>query len=523
MATAEVTPKKKVASKKKVAAQIQTETPAQSTTASTPAASSVTAPKKKGKAEQAKREVVYDRVSAGIRTLSAQDAKDLLGWDGDNVTDKNCTGTDSNGKKFRCHNNAKNRQFDRSLSKTWESEILQGHWKLNGETIIIGKCGTVHSGQHRLIGLVLAVQEWLKDPAKWPEWKTEPTLETIIVFGIEESDDVVNTIDTGKPRSLADVIYRSDYFSNMDSSARSKIAKSVAYALKMFGHRTGAWTDAFSPRRTHGDSLDLLGRHPKLLESAKHVFDEDGDEGQISQHIGTGYATALHYLMSCSTSNPAEYREAASPEESLLDFANQDKADDFIVLIANPAKECAAIRQAVGDLKNGDIDSVPARCAIVVNAWNCFVSGKPITVKSIMPEFVEDDDGNKALAETVTVGGIDAGNPSDSLDQDTTTTTEELDEDSETADDEAEQPETPKKPGKKVPVKTPTKKTPARKKATGELQPGETVYVEEDGGYWEGTVKEVRTVKGQPVVAVSDLKGKVTEHRAKTVTREEPQ
>jgi hypothetical protein len=35
------------------------------------------------------------------------------------------------------------------------------------------------------------------------------------VYGVREDDDVVNTVNTGKPRSFADVVYRSKLFQKL--------------------------------------------------------------------------------------------------------------------------------------------------------------------------------------------------------------------------------------------------------------------------------------------------------------------
>jgi len=65
---------------------------------------------------------------------------------------------DGKGRKVRCHRNSKNRPFDELHCRKLAQDILQGKWEFNCETIIISRVGEVHSGQHRLIALVLAAR-----------------------------------------------------------------------------------------------------------------------------------------------------------------------------------------------------------------------------------------------------------------------------------------------------------------------------------------------------------------------------
>src|SRR5690606_8050237 len=117
----------------------------------------------------------------------------------------------------RCHNNIRNRDIDKIKVSELVQEILRGHWVMNCESLIIGVTGIVLNGQHTLIALVLATQQWEevgKDSQIREVWPNKPTIDKLIVFGASEEDKVVNTMDTAKPRSLGDVIFRSDYFAD---------------------------------------------------------------------------------------------------------------------------------------------------------------------------------------------------------------------------------------------------------------------------------------------------------------------
>lgn len=384
---------------------------------------------KKAEAKEAKAteevshtEILYPDVSIkkcqGESSLTEEKAKKILGWDSENVNDKNYLLSDMEGKKVRCHHNPTNRPFVYNLAKTWASEILHKRWRLNGETIIVSKTGLVLSGQHRLTGLVLAVQEYKKDPEKWEAyWKAEPTMETIIVFGISDEDDTVNTIDTGKPRSLSDVIFRSHYFNNVPPGERQTLALMSKSAIGLMWHRTGAQIDAWSPsKRTHGESLEFLDNHPRLLECLKHIYQEEGGGGKegikISKLLHPGYAAGLLYLQATANSDSEKYN--ADKNERSLNWDLWGKACDFWVMLAQGAKEFTEVRKAYQSIwEVAGRTTQDESLAILSKAWNCYVKGKRISPSDVKLEYVTDDDGKKKLAECPTVGGIDRGNPED--------------------------------------------------------------------------------------------------------------
>lgn len=282
---------------------------------------------KKAKTEAVEREIIYKDVTVSVckgdDAVTVEQAKKLLGWETE--SDKVKFGNtfllkDIEGNKVRCQNNSHNRRFSMTVARTLMAEILRGKWRFNGESMIIGRSGETISAQHRLIGLILAAQEWEKDKERWSFWTDEPTLESVIVFGIDEGDETVNTVDTGIPRSLSQVIERSEYFAGMKQKDRHRCAQMADYAIRLLWHRTGAGMDAFAPKRTHAESLDFLARHPRILECVKHVYEENGEEGKIANYVSPGYAAGLMYLMGCCATDPQEYGATDTPVESMLDW-----------------------------------------------------------------------------------------------------------------------------------------------------------------------------------------------------------
>lgn len=85
---------------------------------------------------------------------------------------------------------AKNKNNRRMNTKylTYADEMRKGKWKENGESIIIDRNGVIKDGQHRLQATIAANHRWLVP----------------IVSDVEPN--VMDTIDTGKNRSLSDVL-----------------------------------------------------------------------------------------------------------------------------------------------------------------------------------------------------------------------------------------------------------------------------------------------------------------------------
>jgi len=351
------------------------------------------------------------RVCIGADAITADQAKTLLGWSAE--TEQVRFGTDYllkdyHGVKVRCLNNVHNRPLYTSVVQTLKQEILRKRWRFNGEPIIVGKNGSILNGQHTLVALVLADQEWRESECWKAYWEDAPVIEKMIVYGVGEADEVVNTMDTCKPRSLTDVIYRSEYFAHIGSKDRRACARMADYAVRLLWHRTGATLDAFAPRRTHSESLDFINRHPKILEAVAHIYQEDRGK-PISKLIPAGYAAGLLYLMGCSDTDPSEYQDAQLPNESLLDWSRWPEACDFWVALQADPKLAAARKMLLMGREHGM--SHQERWAVVVKAWHVFLKGRTVSDSDLRLSYRETEDGVRILDECPVVGGIDVGDP----------------------------------------------------------------------------------------------------------------
>jgi len=364
---------------------------------------------KRPKARKVLHSVLTTHCWDGESAIGIEKAKSIMGWTVEGKGEdfkSDFLLKDLEGNKVRCLNNIINRPLYMSTVLTLMQEILRGKWKLNGESRILGVTGLVLNGQHTFIALILASQDVQLNPDKWEHWQDEePFIETTLVTGVEETDEVINTMDTCKPRSLADVIYRSSFFAEVGSVNRKKVSKICDAAVKMMWSRTGAKQNAFAPIRTHAESLDFLARHPKLLECVNHIFEENGKENRVGGYLTLGYCSALMYLMGSSTSSSRKYQKET--DERSLDWKNFNVACEFWSMIAASDKRTEALRLALVVVLD-ESGSPSERIALIVKAWIAFVNKKSITSATLKLKYKEVDGWN-ILAETPVVGGVDVG------------------------------------------------------------------------------------------------------------------
>lgn len=451
---------------------------------------------KKG-ATQGKREILHSKprctVCVGEKSITVKQAKGLLGWEEETEDVKfgpDFLLKDRRNNKIRCHFNIINRPLYKVVYQKLAQEHLRKRWYFNGEPIIVGVSGLLLNGQHTLISLVLAAQDWEANQEQWQAfWQTEPTMEKSIQYGVDESDKVVNTMDTCKPRTLADVFYRSAYFAKLKDKDRQRVARMAEHAIKLLWHRTGVKvTDVFAPYRTHAESLDFMDRHPKLLECLQHIYEEDGTDGKIATFVPPGYAAGFLYMMGCSTTDPKSYRE--EPGEKHLDWSNWEKACDFFVELAGGDPKMQAVTDCKKKMNNLGCWSAVDRWALLAKAWICYVRESQFAVRDLIPKYDQNEDGTRTIAECPVVGGIDWGDTAE-LDEDdiesTDPTPEEIEQRKPRRKALVEQQEAFKKPAGKKSRKS--KRPKARRNALPVV--GEKFWVANGKESWQGRIVEL--------------------------------
>ena len=365
------------------------------------------------------RKPIYDdvesRVFQGDEPLTVAAAKELLGWEeGTDEAPLDADSTslkDRNGESVLCANTTMHqRPFARRNVETIMWDILKGNWELNGEVFSIGKHGWVLNGKTRLAALVFAAQEFERNSARYPAWEAEPTLDIVGIFGVEESDRVVRTIDTGAPRSLAQSIYSSGVFGKLTKGELMKVSRMLDFALREVRDRTGADDYAYSPSASHSDFFEFLELHPTMIQLVKSVFDEEGDERRLSRMVSPGMMAGLLYLMAASGSDGEAYHESVEPSEKWVDFKTRDQAEEFLTLLAGDEAGFKPVVDAIAKLAEEGNTQSAFRRAIIIKAWNVWSVGKPITAASIKLKTEVNEEGVLQLVEfPVISSGIDRG------------------------------------------------------------------------------------------------------------------
>lgn len=449
-----------------------------------PSTEAMVAPENRGDpaARRTEPPVVYPvpevRMQLGETPLTAEMARQLLGWEEEeefmndvkkrfpDYTDKKLsdirekfveesTLKDYRGVYVRCWQDRNNRPLDMTWCRQLAIDILHSgpklprerrRWQLNLETVIIGQRGTVMSGQHRLIALVIANQMWEEDGEKrayWRNiWPTPPTLETLVACGAEERPEVFRTLDNVKPRTLFDVIMTNPFFTGMRRGDRHAACKALEGAVSFLWYRTGAKENPFSPLQGHSESLDFISRHPRLCECVTEIVRLcKGAAGtRFSALLGTrqpGALAALMYLMGCCESDGNKYAErvraGSASEQGLKWIGTWKRAKEFWAALADADSPLRRLIDAHRCPLEGD-PSMEAmsgltfsegrtsgtrreRVGVLCKAWNVYKTGAKVTEADLRLEYIPDfnaDTGTLtqvAMTEHLTVGGIDTGGP----------------------------------------------------------------------------------------------------------------
>lgn len=364
----------------------------------------------------------------GKDRLKVEKAKTLLGWEEVKAGAGKETVSllvDVNGKRVVCTRNYGNRPYDHGLALTYAQDVLSGNWNYNGDTIVVGRSGRLISGQHRLIGLILADQLRLKHKDQWGTiWKSPPSIEAVIHYGISEDPKVVRTVDNVRPRSFSDVLFTDPtFFATKTDTERSKLATAMDFAIKAMWWYTRAKDDPYSGRKTHSEGVEFLLRHPRLKECLSLLWEED--RAELSKYLPIGKAAACLYLMASSATEREGYYDLPLRErsEDALDFSRLDQASEFFVLLVSGAPDLKVVGQAIDALKNpvtGERAGDVYRRAVLAKAWASYVANGEVAGEDLALDLIppEDGEGIGEIDHEPRFGGIDCGETDDDLETD---------------------------------------------------------------------------------------------------------
>jgi hypothetical protein len=352
--------------------------------------------------------------------ITIKQVDEWLGWE---EVESGGMFKDVTGKLIVCRNNTTNRPIYPAVLAKLTNTHLTRDWQLNGETIVIGKYGSILDGQHTLISLKLAeqIRQGLSPDHRnlsrvMATWPTQVEVHKFVVFGIEEDRKVINTLNTGKPRTFVDVLYQSPYFAGYPQSARKKVCNVTNYAVRLLWERTGAKQDAFAPIRSHNEGCAFVEAHQRLLECVRFVCDIN-TKGDLDDFLTAGLASGLLYLLATSNSDGDLYHDSPTKSETAgsVDFGRMDKAQGFYTALKSPTDTSREVRYAIAATMNSrtgtGLGTKDERISILIKAWKKYVLGKKVERGDLNLRYYKDDHDLYHLDDYPTCGGIDLGAP----------------------------------------------------------------------------------------------------------------
>lgn len=347
---------------------------------------------------------------------------------------------DVEGEKIRCMNNRHNRPLDVAWARVIAQMILNKQWRLNGETIVIGRHASILSGQHRLIGFKFACQMRRSQKQKyhWDEiWGEDPvTIDVTIAKGVSEDQDVVNTLDNNKPRAISDVLFSDEnlFGPGLSRTERIEICRCCENAIKFLWRRTGADRDKFSGNLTNQEAVSFLSRHSTLKEAVRIVCAANAKEGDntngIGAYVSLGVAAGMLYLMGCSATEGErnqwnqlhDYADMdPAPSEKKLDWSRWEQAVSFWKGFGSGDESFSGIRYQIGDTKSPDPEEADGVLkgsmerwvtGIFALSWRRYLDGDTLegyeVQADITPPSEKTEDGFRVLTEVQSFDGIDA-------------------------------------------------------------------------------------------------------------------
>lgn len=224
--------------------------------------------------------------------------------------------------------NTRNRPVAQGLVKAYANEFLRGQWRENGEPYIFGidpKTGRedLISGQHRSLGLIRA-QACIDKGEEWPDAQLE--YDCVFITGVDST--TADTVDTGKSRTHADVLFRDEWVDEASGpygvtvSGRKAWVKTLAGAARLVWIMAGGATVSHAPKFAITEMLTFVKtQHPKLAEFVTMVLDADSaDSGNGGLKMSLPYIAAICYASAIEVNKAGSIVVNKDVKESLNDF-----------------------------------------------------------------------------------------------------------------------------------------------------------------------------------------------------------
>jgi hypothetical protein len=231
--------------------------------------------------------------------------------------------------------NPKNRNLSGSIVDRYALDMREGRWQANGQPIIIDRNGNLLDGQHRCAAII----------------KAGVDMAILVVRNVEPG--AFETIDTGKPRTLKDLLAIEGYTNAAEVAGAGRLTWNYAAGVNM----------AYSPNRTVLN--EFIRSQPYIQEIARKV---------ASMSSGRSYPKVpLTSIFVLGNAGRAFDKEVASFLDGVIHGEGLQKGDPRLTL-----REWVTYHK----LKSGGrtVLTTDTLFAAAGRAWNAYASGKSLTM-----------------------------------------------------------------------------------------------------------------------------------------------
>jgi hypothetical protein len=197
-----------------------------------------------------------DEAEAMHRALDADLVRDHIAQSIETVTPERAAGW--------LTRNPANRSLSDGLVGSYARDMAAGRWQVNGEAICFDVSGLLINGQHRLYACVMANTPFI----------------TAVVRGLPSQ--ARDTMDQGRPRKAADILKMNG------ASHVYRLAGAARFLLLVKAGMESGDASMYHQRASTGEILELIGRHPKLVDSAYNISHARG--------ISQSHLMGVHYV-----------------------------------------------------------------------------------------------------------------------------------------------------------------------------------------------------------------------------------
>jgi len=237
--------------------------------------------------------------------------------------------------------NINNRKVKDHTIRSYVWQMKEGQWKENGEAIIIDKNGYVKDGQHRLISCI---------KANFSFW-------VVIVSGV--NSDVMDTIDTGVNRTLADVLMLNGY---KNAAPSASIVKAIWKHKNGYNVLNSAGNVADAVKLSNSVGLEYMNKNAANVQDLFHFVSSHYHKQSIKIFNTTQLSLYTYVLVGFNLEN-----------QYIANFVKE-----LCGIITKESNAVSYVRKTILKAKENNVSlNGTYLLGLIIRAWNSYVTGDP--------------------------------------------------------------------------------------------------------------------------------------------------